>query len=695
MKMTVQSKEKVARSLISSVFSRENQYVVAKPAKPKQKVSKWHAFNAVRRLVVIAAAFQYIYISMVATWRTVETLRSMPNPTETFEVFTASLIAGYIGDGPVHNSPLVRDVLDGDTTPRDYVVYLESETKTSTENCSDVPLFDPAIYNYAFMTRGYLSMVNDTSYNTTTLANLELVVVVVDCSFTPLVKGDPSTVRVFNLVRSREDPRDLYLVTVSLSAQDYEIREHTKEGPALLGILSVMQDMRLGIVEMFYMIALTYPYQRSPEFEIYAFVGITDDSFLELRSSPKDPLTQPVKHVRTARQRGLFDKDDQSNIRNTYTLLDASDAKKAITRWEWIGEAVISDSWAWVHGLHFIFGMQTIFSLIVLSLVTYQNFLAGKVWIGDPFASVSTASLVLRGVLVVISWYLNSFWTLFEFAMSNAAIISGTDIIHVHKELVHTDVLVVYLGLVALLSTAIRERIDPSIAIFLFEIIHKNRLSLIRGSPAVRNEVVSYSDSLFILGDPYVSPVVSAMSPFDYWAAFQIPRKDVTFLAASFFPKITFLGTIAFYAVLRKIYRYHFPEEIRQRSSQSAEQSANEKTALSLKGNLTNFEISTGAELQTRFGIISDYKNYVYFKGMKFASADGVYCSGYVIINGKFLIKSKALPAVVMIKLVRSRFTNVYVYSVDGNTVKDTARLVFPETFSWTDLWRLNLTVLL
>lgn len=104
--------------------------------------------------------------------------------------------------------------------------------------------------------------------------------------------------------------------------------------------------------------------------------------------------------------------------------------------------------------LHFC--MQTIFSLIVLSLVTYQNFLAGKVWIGDPFASVSTASLVLRGVLVVISWYLNSFWTLFEFAMSNAAIVSGTDIVRVHRELVHADVLVVYLGLVALLSAAIR-----------------------------------------------------------------------------------------------------------------------------------------------------------------------------------------------------------------------------------------------
>lgn len=146
--------------------------------------------------------------------------------------------------------------------------------------------------------------------------------------------------------------------------------------------------------------------------------------------------------------------------------------------------------------------------------------------------------------------------------------------------------------------------------------------------------------------------------------------------------------------MLRKIYRYYHPDLARHRSSQSKSHSAGE-TAQSLKGNLTNFEISTGAELQTRFGMISDYNNYVYFKGMKFASADGVYCSGYVIVNGNFLVGSKDLLAIVMMKLVRARFTNVYTYEVDGNTVKTTARLVYPNTFTWSDLWRLNVSVLL
>ncbi|GMF18717.1 unnamed protein product [Phytophthora lilii] len=138
-----------------------------------------------------------------------------------------------------------------------------------------------------------------------------------------------------------------------------------------------------------------------------------------------------------------------------------------------------------------------------------------------------------------------------------------------------------------------------------------------------------------------------------------------------------------------------YPDQSFHKSNRSIDQSGNEKTALALKEHLTNFEISTGAELQTRFGIVSDYKNYVYFKGMKFASADGVYCSGYVIVNGKFLVGSKDLVAVVIIKLFRARFTNVYAYEVEGNTVKETARLVYPETFTWPDLLCLNVTVLL
>ncbi|KAL3660183.1 hypothetical protein V7S43_014714 [Phytophthora oleae] len=655
----------------------------------------WQIFNLIRRLGAVTSACVYVYASMTATWWALHALSGARNPTETLRVFTSSLVKGYVGDGLIGDSPLVLDVLGGDTTPRDYALYLESSTKTSTVGCTEVPLFDSGIYSYDFLSQGYEGMVSSTKYNVTTLADLELVLVVVDCSFSQLKAGDPSEVRVYSVVRSRNDLSDLYLVTLSLSVQEYEQRDHSKQGPAVLGMLTLIHDMQDKNVTQYYMMALTYPYQRSPDFQVYQVVAITDESFLSLSSIPRKPGTEPVKHLLTARKRGFYSGDSQRNVRTMYSLLDGVNATNAITRWEWVGEAVTIDSWAWVHCIHFFFGLQVVYSLVVLFLVTYQKIRSGKLWLGDPFASISTATLVIRGVLVILSWAVDSFWSINEFAMSRAALITGSAPVLVHKELMHADLFTIYFSLVGFLSSVIRERIDPTFATVLFEMVHQNRQKIIRLSSAVIKEMTTYSEAQYTIGIAKVTPLLADMSPLRLWSSFEFPKKDATFLSASFSPMIFLLSSVTAFAILRKIYRWFRPNKIRQRSSVTTDSSMNERAALIQSGVVTNFEISTGAMLQARFGLISDYNNYVFFKGMKFASADGVYCSGYVIINEKFLVSSKDLLAIVMIKLLRARFTNVYVYEVHGHTVKDTARLVYPATFLWSDLWRLNVTVLL
>lgn len=442
-------------SLDSSVTLRESQYVAVR-YKSKRSMMSWQVFNLLRRLAAIAAAIQYVIVSMSATWWALQVLSGAHNPTETLRVFPSSIIEGYLGEGLIRDSPLVQEILGGDTTPRDYALYLESATNTSTESCSNVPLFNPMIYNHSFLSSGYQGIVDDTEYNISGLADLELVVMVVDCTFRQIMVGDPSAVRVFNLVRSRSDPNDLYLVTMSLNVQEYEVRKLHKRGPALVGMLTLVQDMQADNVQQFYMLATTYPYQRVPNFEMYELVGVTSESYLELRSIPRDPLTHPVKNLITARKRGFFDGDDQSNVRVMYSTLRGVNAKTALTRWEWIGEAVTVDSWAWVHCIHFFFGLETIYSLLVLLLVTYQKVRAGKVWIGDPFSSLSTTGLVFRGILVLISCFLDNFWSVNEYAMSRASMITGSQVVRVHKEIMHADIMVIFLSLVGFLSSVFR-----------------------------------------------------------------------------------------------------------------------------------------------------------------------------------------------------------------------------------------------
>ncbi|EGZ16728.1 hypothetical protein PHYSODRAFT_247971 [Phytophthora sojae] len=614
-----------------------------------------------------------------------QVLSGAHNPTEILRVFTSSLIKGYMGDGLIKDSPLVQDVLGGDTTPRDNVLYLETAEQTSTEGCSALPLFNSAMYGYDFLNPAYLDMVSDTKYTITALEEFELVVTIVDCSFSQIKSGDTSQARVYNFVRSRFDSTDLHLITVSLSVQEYEVRAHNKQGPALLGMLTVIDDMQDTNVTQYYMAALTYPYQRTANFEMYELVGVTDESYLSLTSIPQNPETEPVKHLLTARKRGFYNGDTQCNVRTMYSLLDGVSATKALTRWEWIGEAVMVDSWTWVHCFHFFFGLQMTYSLVVLFLVMYQKIRSGKIWIGDPFAYTSTTTLVMRGILVFFSWIIDSFWPVNEFAMSRAATLASAQTICVHPEMMHADLLVVYFCLASFLSSVFQERIDLSGAIFLFEVVYEHRQALIQASSAVVNEITTTFSVQYKVGIAKPIPVITDMSPLRLWSSFEFPEKDAKFLAASFTPMLFLMCSITVFAILRKIYRFFRPDQVRQRSSigtdTSANSSANERSAMTQRGIVTNFEISTGSMLQTRFGLISDYSNYVFFKGMKFASADGVYCSGYVIVNEKYLVSSKDLWAIVMIKLLRTRFKNVHVYEVHGHTVKDTARLVFPSTF--------------
>ncbi|KAE9337830.1 hypothetical protein PF008_g12351 [Phytophthora fragariae] len=142
-------------SVESTALTHEGEFITVH-FKGKKHEWKWQYFNLLRRLTAIASACLYVYFSMTASWWAIQVLSGAHNPTETLRVFTSSLIKGYMGDGLINDSPLVRDVLGGDTTPRDYVLFLESAVKTSTKGCSGLPLFNSAIYSYEFLKPGYL-----------------------------------------------------------------------------------------------------------------------------------------------------------------------------------------------------------------------------------------------------------------------------------------------------------------------------------------------------------------------------------------------------------------------------------------------------------------------------------------------------------------------------------------------------------
>jgi hypothetical protein len=254
------------------------------------------------------------------------------------------------------------------------------------------------------------------------------------------------------------------------------------------------------------------------------------------------------------------------------------------------------------------------------------------------------------------------------------------------------DLMNVYLAFVSILGYAFRERIDPAVVIVLFQIGFNNRLAISQWIPSLSQAIADFSNADYSLGQVDVNEILATISPMRLWTIHPLTGNAKKFIVASMFPvMITFVVILA-YIACRKMYRLFYPDTFYTQTM--TESSANEKTIQKQKLSLTLFEIATGAALQSKFGVISDYENYLFIKGTKYASADGIYCNGYVIANRKFLVATSDLLSIIMMKITRLRFTNVYVYDVDGNHVKQTARLVYPSTITWRDLLHVNVNIL-
>uniref|UniRef100_K3WYV5 Uncharacterized protein n=1 Tax=Globisporangium ultimum (strain ATCC 200006 / CBS 805.95 / DAOM BR144) TaxID=431595 RepID=K3WYV5_GLOUD len=518
---------------------------------------------------------------------------------------------------------------------------------------------------------------------------------IVDCTFTPIVHEDDTFSRIFYLIRRKDNPEDVYIVTASLSTQSYEIIGLYQEGAAAILSFSFINDTRATNVSHFFAIALGYPYTDLPNFEVYQHAGETSDGKLRFFHVPINASLDSEKEVQTAMRRGFYLKEAnaQSNIKNMHYEL-ADDPITVMSVWDWRGSTVLRDSWAWVHCIHILFAISTVFNLLILFLLIARNLMCGRIWIGDAFASVSN-TLSYRGALVLISWYFNEYWSLLELCFAAQYEVASIQPIIMYPEISHADFLTLYLCSVDILGYICKERIDPAFAILVFECGFQLRVDLSSSMPGpVKQYLTNVVNTNFAGGMALINTILPEVTPLRFWDAHRLSGPDFSFILASVSPNqcITFTCAVG-YIIARKLYRRYHPVEVR-RARVATYQSGTEET-LSQKRTLTLFEIATGAELQNRFGVISDYDNFVYFKGLKFASADGIYCNGFVIANGKFLIATEDIAVIIVMKLLNVRLRNVYTYEVDGSKLKQTAQLVYPKTISWTDLRRLNLSILL
>ncbi|TMW66471.1 hypothetical protein Poli38472_004236 [Pythium oligandrum] len=652
----------------------------------------WQIWHIIRRLGGIVAAVFYVHTIISSALWSIRTLLGEIRPSDNFGINEAELILGYVGTTTIDQSPFVLSVLGDDTTPRSNAFYLQSATSVSTQRCTGIVKFNDWLYSNEFLRANWNELATQTSYNITFFRNVEVIAPVIDCTFNPLTTGDATLARVYYLVRTKTDPKDVFIVMVSMSTQDYSLPERYQQGAAGLVVVTALRDMRVTMADSDYhfVLALEYPFE-GPDYSVYEFMGMTEDAMLYLDNVPSDPSQTHRKRVYTAKRSGFYINTEKSraNVNNLRWKL-FTDPKLALSRWQWAGCTYWLNVWGWTRLIYFVFAAETIFNILVLVLVSYRNLRRGKIWIGDAFVPISR-SVMLQGVAAFLIWVLEGFWRPFMMTLSDGSALGGGVGVSMLTYIVHGDLITLYISLAGLLGTMLQERIDPGLVVLLFEIGFYYRIEIAHWFPTTKAIVVDFAVRDYFKGMVEIPVELQGLSPFGFWTTHHLMR-EVDALFCNLFPVFITFVVIIVYAPLRKLYRHKFPAHPAGYSSRMTTNSTQGDGGM--RSAFTIFELATGAELQNRVGVVADYDNCVYIKGMRYATPDGIYCNGFVIANGKWLIRTADIFSITIILGTGLRLRDVYIYEVKDHKVSQTARLVYPGTMSLKDLLVLNTTVL-
>lgn len=439
------------------------------------KASPWQLLHLLHRLVIFGFAFYYLVTSIQASVAMKDVLSGVQQFQLPATTYTFSLIPKSMGSSSIRLSPLMRQVLANNTSPRNDTLYLETNG-TSFDACHAAKFYSDQ-YGNKYLRTLFKRLVEGTQHAFTDLNALELIAPVVDCTFTLVKRGDRTRAMFFLLLRSKTNTDDVYLGSVRMSIGDFEIPAQNEQGPGALVSLTLFNDTQATNLTNNFAGSFGYPY-NSLAFKPYTFLEVTAAGKRKFQTVPVDPKTEAVTIVLSARRTGVFanTESDRSNTKCTRWKRE-SVAMVEISRWLTNGGSTLRNSWAWGHAIHIFFAADLLFNLSLLLLLSYRGFHKGKLWIGDAFVSISS-TLLVRGLLVLLSWYLEHFWTLSEFYLSVANEFYAVQHVQLYPELMHADLMNLYLCLLTIIGYTFRERIDPVLAMLVFEVSWQKRMPI-------------------------------------------------------------------------------------------------------------------------------------------------------------------------------------------------------------------------
>lgn len=565
-----------------------NQPVGAK--KSKQLARKWkrvtlrQVLRLTHRFLIMCAAFVYIVMSFQASWDAFSLLDDSTGAYAAEGTYTSDALGLHIGTTTLRESSFVIRGLGNDTRPRNATLYYDMETM-SFEVCEAMSPGVYDIYSTEFQQTLYTAITTGAAYNLTFLAasEIELIVPLVDCTNHIVTSGDETMANLNFLVRRKQNPDDVFMLTFTFVNQAYKIYSQKEYGPAAVGTLTFINDLRATRVDSYFLVSLGYPFEPL-DFRVYELVGWSDHGSWLLQRVVSDEPGDLVKVVRTGTRSGFFmtTDSDQTNIFTEHWEVSTTDPIAAITGPTWLTKSATHDSWAWAHLLQLIFGVNHLLGLVVLMMVSYRNFIAGKLWIGDAFVAISDRTL-LRGLHVFVSWYFNGFWAIFEFCIYDANQLTHSMNMTIFESIILVDLFTIYLSLCGILGKVFRERIDPLLVIVSFFLGVGCRHDIIYWFPTAKARLMDFVSEFYQLGSPDRIQDQEKIAPMKLWNTHELKSISADVICFTLLPIFCTLVIVLMYIVIRKVHRHFHPDPMRVEKASSLMTTAKSETGAGSK----------------------------------------------------------------------------------------------------------------
>ncbi|OQR81354.1 hypothetical protein THRCLA_11809, partial [Thraustotheca clavata] len=402
--------------------------------------------------------------------------------------------------------------------------------------------------------------------------------------------------------------------------------------------------------------------------------------------------------------------NEQANY-NTFVWDLSTNHLDPIHWFNYNGVGRIKNSWAWGQALVSGFLSFTIITSTVMACIISRNIhLATKVWWVPDISPSVGSGIVFRGFLTILAWWIDGWWALQEWTYNQGNERQDLLDMYVLTDSIKSDCLSLFLAGASIIASFFSLRINPAIPVIFFFIMHGQRELIVGGMGFLLQRANTELES-----NQMLNVVLSDSTGLDMWMWHEkldfngiVVLNEMTWLILALIIFGIYCGVNRVYT---SRYTHHLVEDRNQRGTLSdtggtggSHNTNGTTTGKSGSSDVaTCFESSTGEFLRHKFGLMSYHENYLFIKGtfqlilsqkyigMKYASPSGIWTSGWVVVDNRFLFRTDDIMKVFFNIILCHDIFRAHCHIITESKVDKTVIRVFRKDITVKQLFTLSL----